>query len=513
MVDVMAPSHSADVPMEDASVQGEHTVEKEAEIQGAHTASAPADMFQEGVVESPSDEDVDIVEPAVRAHGKGKGVTQISLLTRRAHHSSKKKKLRVNMKPVINWLDAHGEILCSLQNEVSSTFVSQSTGAKQIGAMKAELQSLKEEEVRPSGPVGAEDAGPSRPKVVEGQPAPAASGPSGPSVEQPGPPGSVVDEQSGPSGPVESQDEQGRVEAPVEEVVPPEPPSSPLQTPAPPSPPSSTIAPLAPATFKQPLPKHISSPTPFPTTTSSSPASSTFILSPPSEAPPASSSSTRASSSGPSSSGPSIPPPTTAYSFLHPPTPPSFITIILEGAQLEGSFIQDIKDEFERLSPSDWERLYPLTAQQLLDLNASQARSNQPPLSAVKFLDLNSIHLVRDPFDMWVERYKVYISMKKELKHQQIFYPISIDQFLQHANFGTSNTYKTSLGKDKYGNFLEAQRQLHIQRMAPVMGPSYSIVYGAFHGYFEEQECKTWLIITRYASLLSPTFYIPVPPQ
>ncbi|MQL84393.1 hypothetical protein Taro_016894 [Colocasia esculenta] len=111
----------------------------------------------------------------------------------------------------------------------------------------------------------------------------------------------------------------------------------------------------------------------------------------------------------------------------------------------------------------------------LLDLNASQARSNQPPLSAAEFLDLNSIHLVRDPFDMWVERYKVYVSMKKELKCQQIIYPISIDQFLQHASFGTSSTYKMSLSKDEYGNFVEAQRQLHIQRMALVVGPSYSM--------------------------------------
>ncbi|MQL86471.1 hypothetical protein Taro_019010 [Colocasia esculenta] len=446
MAKVMAPDHSADVPMEDAPVQWEHTLEKEAEIQWEHTASAPVDMFQEGVVESPSYEDVDNVEPTFRARGKGKGVAQVALLTRRAHHSSKKKKLRVNMKAVINRLDAHREILCSLKNEVSSIFMSQSTGAKQIGAMKAELQSLKgpsiaEEEVRTSGPVGAEDAGPSGPKVVEGQPAQAASGLSGPSVEQPGPLGPVVDEQLEPSGPVESQDEQGRVEVPVEEVVPLEPPSSPFQTPAPPSPPSSTTAPPALATFKQPLPMHISSPTPFPTTTSSSSASSTFIP-PPSEAPPASSSSAGASSSSPSSSRPSIPPPSTAYSFLHPPTPPSFVTIIPEGAQLEGPFIQDIKDEFEvailhtvlvmgrilvqkgnslafhkfvyreyhqghiksdvlapllseceRLSPSDWERLYPLTAQQLLDLNASQARLNQPPLSAAQFLDLNSIHL------------------------------------------------------------------------------------------------------------------------
>ncbi|MQM20476.1 hypothetical protein Taro_053496, partial [Colocasia esculenta] len=122
---------------------------------------------------------------------------------------------------------------------------------------------------------------------------------------------------------------------------------------------------------------------------------------------------------------------------------------------IKSDVLAPLLSECERLSPSDWERHYPLTAQQLLDLNASQARSNQPPLSAAEFLDLNSIHLVRDPFDMWVERYKVYVSMKKELKRQQIFYPISIDQFLQHASFGTSSTYKMSLGKDEYGNFME----------------------------------------------------------
>ncbi|MQL92054.1 hypothetical protein Taro_024674 [Colocasia esculenta] len=466
-----------------ASIQGEHVAEMAADVHGEPAASPHIDQFQEGVVESTSDEDevhVDNVEPVAGTSDKGKPRNEEAI-----------------------W----------------SSGTSNAKEVRPSGTSNAK-------EVRPSGPIGVEDSGPSGPKVVEqssqDQPAQGASRPPGPSIEQAGPPGPVVDE-SGPSGPVESQDEHGRVEAPVEEAVPPEPPTSPLQTPAPPSPPSSTTAPPAPATFKQPLPKNISSPTPFPTTTSSSPVSSTFIPPPPFEAPLASSSA-GASSSGPSSDGPSVPPPSTSYSFLYPPTPPSFVTIIPEGAQLEGPFMQDIKDKFEvailrsvlsvgthihrtgssshghlksdvlapllseckRLSPSDWERHYPLTAQQLLDLNASQARSNQLPLSATEFLDLNSIHLVRDPFDMWVERYKVYVSMKKELKHQQIFYPISIDQFLQHASFGTSSTYKMSLGKDEYGNFVEAQRQLHIPRMAPIMGPSYSMVYGAFQGYFEE---------------------------
>ncbi|MQM21055.1 hypothetical protein Taro_054086 [Colocasia esculenta] len=196
------------------------------------------------------------------------------------------------------------------------------------------------EKVRPPGPRNEEEIQPSGTSNAEEEVWPIGVEDSGPSWPKAGPPGPVVDE-SGSSGPVESQDEHGRVEAPIEEAVPPEPPTSPLQTPAPPSPPSSTTSPPAPATFKQPLPKNISSPTPFPTTTSSSPISSTFIPPPPSD------SLVGASSYGPSSARPSIPPPSTSYSFLHPPTPPSFVTIIPEGAQLEGPFIQGIKDEFE----------------------------------------------------------------------------------------------------------------------------------------------------------------------
>ncbi|MQM08936.1 hypothetical protein Taro_041796 [Colocasia esculenta] len=90
----------------------------------------------------------------------------------------------------------------------------------------------------------------------------------------------------------------------------------------------------------------------------------------------------------------------------------------------------------ERLSPTEWARFYPLSAQQLDDLNASQAREHKPSVLAAEFLDMNSIHLVRDPFAVWVERYKVYVAMRLELKQKQIFYPVSIDQFLSYASFG-----------------------------------------------------------------------------
>ncbi|MQM12271.1 hypothetical protein Taro_045188, partial [Colocasia esculenta] len=250
-----------------------------------------------------------------------------------------------------------------------------SIGVKEFGAVKSELQEMKielgslknlvtdlSEFVRvqlttpappaPTQPVAEEPAvGPSGPVVEESGP----SGPIddevirplGPSEEESGPPGPTVKEsrptgpsagESGPSGPVESEVEQATVQEPVEEAaVPPEPPvPSPLQTPAPSTPPSSSTTPPAHETFKQPLPKYISSPTPFPTPSSSSPISSPIIPPPPTFEEPPTSSSVGPSSAGPSSVGPSAPPPPTSFYSLHPPTPPSFITIILENARIQG---------------------------------------------------------------------------------------------------------------------------------------------------------------------------------
>ncbi|MQM23607.1 hypothetical protein Taro_056674, partial [Colocasia esculenta] len=67
-----------------------------------------------------------------------------------------------------------------------------------------------------------------------------------------------------------------------------------------------------------------------------------------------------------------------------------------------------------------------------------------------------------------------YFLLLPFLRHLQ-HHLLQLDPHHLHANFGTSSSYKMSLGKDEYAKFLEAQRQLHIQRMAPVMGPSYTI--------------------------------------
>ncbi|MQM04539.1 hypothetical protein Taro_037340 [Colocasia esculenta] len=145
---VVAPGHS-DVHMEDAPAQGEHVAEMAADVQGKPAASPHVDQFQEGVVESTSDEDevhVDNVELVVGANDKGKGVaTAIPLLTRKAHRRSRKKKIHVHLNPVIERLDAQGQILCSVQSDISSIFISQSIGVKEMSMMKAVLRGMKNE--------------------------------------------------------------------------------------------------------------------------------------------------------------------------------------------------------------------------------------------------------------------------------------------------------------------------------------------------------------------------------
>ncbi|MQM03823.1 hypothetical protein Taro_036611 [Colocasia esculenta] len=369
--EVVAPGHTKDVQMENASAQGEPEIQREPDIQGEPAATAPADQFQEGLVESISDEDV---EPAVDSGGKGKGVVLgIPLLTRKAHHRSKKKRIQVHLEPSIARLNAQGEILCSLQSDVTSIFLSQSTEAKDIRAVKSELLGMRcelgslkklvtdlSDFVRvhlsalappaPTQPVPEVSSGPS--ELVE-----TVAELSGPSVEESGPPGPIVEE-FGPSGPsaIESRPpgtslEESRPCVAEDVSVGPSRPSKQVesmagptgpQTPAPSSAPKSFTAPLAPEPSKKPLPKHLSSPTPFPTSSSSSPIPSPSIPHTTSEAPPAS------SSAGPSSAGPSTqPPPTSSFASLHPPTPPSFITIIPEGTSVVRHTMQDIKDEFE----------------------------------------------------------------------------------------------------------------------------------------------------------------------
>ncbi|MQL68922.1 hypothetical protein Taro_001221 [Colocasia esculenta] len=519
---------------------------------------------------------------------------------------------------------ADGEILGEkeLKADVNSLFMSQASTAKELsqvknairwfnkemGSMKALLSDIlkevrsssssaspplaaqpsegTEEEVpRPSGSLPTKESGPSTVQEAPQPTGPLAEGPTWPVEDFPGPTG-PVEVLSGPTGPVEPESEQVQAE---EEALAPEPPApSPIQTPAPPSPPSSSTAPPTPQPFKKPLPRVISSPAPFPSPSTASPVSSTHIPPPPPlfEDPPVSSSAGASSSSGPSSSRPTAIPSSTSHSLLHPSAPPSFITIILEDAQIEGPYLRGLKDEFEvailqsvlklgqfieairalgpggahteavqvdfatlqlpdsaslpplhslimdssvgsiifecfarvlgrikvqkgylvafnrflfreyhqghvtadvlasalseceRLSPTDWTKLYPLSAHQFSHVNESLAKEGQSQILAAKFLDMNSIHLVHDPYQTWVERYKVYVAMRMELKHKQNFYPVSMDQFLACASFGKVSFLKISLDSDQYARLLDEQLVHHLRRMPPLMGPSYSIEPG-----------------------------------
>ncbi|MQL79505.1 hypothetical protein Taro_011946 [Colocasia esculenta] len=315
---------------------------EDAPSQGEPIASAPEDQFQEGLVEDTSEDD----EPAAGSGDKGKSVaSSIPILTRKAQNRSRKKKIHVHLEP----------------SDVTSIFLSQSTEAKEIGAVKSELQELRtdlgslkklvtdlEKFVRehlpaqaphvPNESVPANDGRPSGPPEVD-RSAEKVAGSSGPSIEESWPPGPSIEEfgtswplvkESGPS--VEESEPSGP--SVVEEV-----------TPTPSTPPASFTAPPALEPSKKPLHKPISSPTPFPAASSSSFSSSPI---PSSSIPPQIFEALPTSSSGPSTTGPStLPPPTSSFASLHPPTPPSFIILFPEGASIIRHIVQDIKDEFE----------------------------------------------------------------------------------------------------------------------------------------------------------------------
>ncbi|MQM19398.1 hypothetical protein Taro_052402 [Colocasia esculenta] len=755
----------ADVVLEEAPIQGEQEpIERDAPIQGeqskegqaeaAHCdepmGSVPADEdlpnaqndATDGETTSSTESDDDQQPPASEARKEGKEVvSDVPLLADTPFERQVKHKIVINLKPVIERLDVQGTILCSLQSDVNSIFMSQASSSKEISSIRnvmkwfnnkmssmktmlSEILKVVGAQVTPSPPPSAAqvpESGPSGSSVPVSEPSAAAAGAAEAEINEQGFFG-PAEQNKGPSRPLESKSVENLAEEAVLVPEPPAPTSS--QTPVPPSPPSSSTAPPAPQTFKQPQPRPISSPTPFPSQSISSP-----------ELLPASSSA-RPSSYGPSTSNTFSLPTVTLHSIFNPPTPPSFITLIPEGAQLPHVEIQDIKDEFEvailrsvlavgththrtgssspvskkrrltsthsasskpcypplwfsfsisnkqkliyeeypqkvvfahifglpfqnlsehlttifpythlskahqskvfsmteaktkeqwvwshkelysqfcrvqaakfppreaplplsewfqihhknlfgpfiqkeikfirhyqmycnycyadhlpesqlgqfrvairalnsstahteplqvdfatlvipdvmflpplhalimdssvgtlifeqaarvmarlfvqdgrdlsfprfvfrqylqghikadvlapilseceQLSPEEWQKLYPLFAQQLSDLNASQASSNQPLLSPGEFLDANSLHLIRDSYLTWVERYKVFFALKQELRSLKIDYPLKLEAFLRFASFGSFLTYKLALGPVKIRNDLLA---------------------------------------------------------
>ncbi|MQM21827.1 hypothetical protein Taro_054872 [Colocasia esculenta] len=98
---------------------------------------------------------------------------------------------------------------------------------------------------------------------------------------------------------------------------------------------------------------------------------------------------------------------------------------------ISSEVLAPLLSECERLSPTDWEKHYNQSALQLEALNSSLFKVGKPTLTAEAFLDLNSINLVKEPYDQWVEQYKLFMALKKDLLQHQIHYPIKINQFLR----------------------------------------------------------------------------------
>ncbi|MQM16028.1 hypothetical protein Taro_048983 [Colocasia esculenta] len=175
---------------------------------------------------------------------------------------------------------------------------------------------------------------------------------------------------------------------------------------------------------------------------------------------------------------------------------PRFLFREYHQGHVSAEVLAPILSECERLTSSDWSKFYPLSAQQLFEINEAQAREGKPTISPATFLDMNSIHLVDDPFKVWEERYKVYVAMHKALTDNHNHYPVTMDQFLTCASFGTRLFLKMSMDKHAYADLLYQHLDLHLKRMASSMGPSYSLSFGVFKTHFEEQERNDLLVTT-----------------
>ncbi|MQL92721.1 hypothetical protein Taro_025354 [Colocasia esculenta] len=310
-VELEHPAAQGDSVMADAPIQGEQVPnEEDAPIEGelSKEGSVEATPVVDGETASSSSSDDDEPPPAKEGKKKGKEVaSEVPLLADTPFERQVKQKIVINLKPVIERLNVQGELLCSLQSDVNSIFLSQASTNKELAQIRNAMKWFNQEKFagRNSQSCWRSSFSSSTSCSPEAAAAPAEAaaivqGPSGPADQVEGPPG-PSEQGSRPSGPLESES----VQKEAEESLAPKPPapSSPSHTPIPPTPPSAPTAPPAPQTFKKPQSRPISSPTPFPPHSTSSPASSTTIPSPsPSpilEVPPTSSAGASSSSSVP----------------------------------------------------------------------------------------------------------------------------------------------------------------------------------------------------------------------
>ncbi|MQM03043.1 hypothetical protein Taro_035821, partial [Colocasia esculenta] len=126
--------------MESVPAEEEAEVEKGSETQGEGNENPPENQFREGETASSSDseDDQDQHPPMDKAQEKGKAaeVPDVPLLADTPYQRQMRQRVIINLKPVIERLDAQGKILCSLQSDVNSIFMSQASTSKELSQVK-----------------------------------------------------------------------------------------------------------------------------------------------------------------------------------------------------------------------------------------------------------------------------------------------------------------------------------------------------------------------------------------
>ncbi|MQM13566.1 hypothetical protein Taro_046491 [Colocasia esculenta] len=153
---VQGDSVMADAPIqvsneEDAPIEGELSKEGSAEApvvddqEERHKDSTNLDD-REGETASPSGSDDDQPPPAKEGKKKGKEVAyEVPLLADSPFERQVKQKIVINLKRVIERLDGQGTILCSLQSDVSSIFMSQASTSTDISNIRNAMKWFNQE--------------------------------------------------------------------------------------------------------------------------------------------------------------------------------------------------------------------------------------------------------------------------------------------------------------------------------------------------------------------------------
>ncbi|MQM12999.1 hypothetical protein Taro_045919 [Colocasia esculenta] len=177
---------------------------------------------------------------------------------------------------------------------------------------------------------------------------------------------------------------------------------------------------------------------------------------------------------------------------------PRFLFREYHQGNVSAKVLAPILSECERLTSSEWSKFYPLSAQQLFALNEALAREGKLAISPATFLDMNSIHLVNDPFKVWEERYKCFPSVVKE---DLVVSKVSSRLFLK-------DSFTPPLGSS-------TGQQTFVSGWKPLTNIKESLTYRYVHSYqgAAKAAAKKSVDIPYVSGLLSPLTYISFVPD